>query len=117
MAGDLLVHHEPRLLLHLDRKDETVHGSLQRTLHRSAATGAAMKNDTPKSGKNKKAAAKNSSSSQQAVQDAPVAILDDETLRTQRRVAQLRDKLRHALDDPEKRKQMVDAIRVMMRGG
>ena len=43
-------------------------------------------------------------------------VLDEETLRTQRRVAQLRDKIRHAMDDPEKRKQMVDAIRIMMHG-
>jgi hypothetical protein len=43
-------------------------------------------------------------------------ILDAETLRIQRRVAQLRDKIRHALDDPEKRQQMVEAIRIMMHG-
>lgn len=49
-----------------------------------------------------------------AVKQAPEPALDTETLATQRRVAQLRDKIRHALDDPEKRQQMVDAIRVMM---
>jgi hypothetical protein len=46
----------------------------------------------------------------------PPPLLDAETLRTQRRVAQLRDKIRHALDDPEKRQQMVEAIRTMMHG-
>jgi len=47
----------------------------------------------------------------------PEPVLDAETLATQRRVAQLRDKIRHALDDPEKRQQMVEAIRVMMHSG
>ena len=75
-----------------------------------------LKADKSKSGKNRKATTKEGAAKKQATQDAPAAILDDETLRTQRRVAQLRDKLRHAMDDPEKRKQMVDAIRVMMRG-
>jgi hypothetical protein len=49
-----------------------------------------------------------------AAKQAPEPLLDAETLATQRRVAQLRDKIRHALDDPEKRQQMVEAIRVMM---
>ena len=40
--------------------------------------------------------------------------LDNETHRIERRVASLRDKLRIALDDPEKRQQMVEAIRMMM---
>jgi hypothetical protein len=47
--------------------------------------------------------------------DAPEPPLDAETLRLQKRVAEIRDKLRVALDDPEKRQQMVEAIRVMMR--
>jgi hypothetical protein len=41
---------------------------------------------------------------------------DADARRRQLRVANLRDKIRHALDDPDKRQQLVEAIRVMMRG-
>jgi hypothetical protein len=62
----------------------------------------------PGQGKVKSAAQKKG-----AATDAP--ILDAETRRDQLRIAKARDKLRMALDDPEKRKQMVEAIRAMMR--
>lgn len=41
-------------------------------------------------------------------------VFDAETKRAQRRVARTRDKLTKALEDPEMRKQMVEAIRQMM---
>jgi hypothetical protein len=66
-----------------------------------------VKRDKPKSGKGKRPG-KN---------DAPPPPLDAEALRLQHRVAEIRDKLRVALDDPEKRQQMVEAIRSMMRTG
>ncbi len=47
-----------------------------------------------------------------AANDAEV--FDKETKRTQMRVAKTHDKLSKALDDPEMRKQMVEAIRRMM---
>ncbi len=49
-----------------------------------------------------------------AVEEA--ALGDADARRQQVRVANLRDKIRHALDDPDKRQQLVEAIRVMMRG-
>jgi len=81
-----------------------------------------MKSQTPSENKPKENKPKSKSvkparpKKKAAASEAPAPILDAETRRTQRRVAQLRDKLRHALDDPEKRKQMVEAIRFMMRG-
>jgi len=47
-------------------------------------------------------------------EDSPLG--DAEARRRQVRVANLRDKIRTALDDPDKRQQLVDAIRTMMRG-
>jgi hypothetical protein len=70
-----------------------------------------VNDNTKKPGRAKKPSKKKKA----ADSNAPAPILDEETMRTQRRVAQLRDKLRNALDDPEKRKQMVEAIRSMMR--
>ena len=40
---------------------------------------------------------------------------DAATKRAQKRVAKTRDKLAKALEDPEMRRQMVEAIRAMMR--
>ena len=42
-------------------------------------------------------------------------IFDADTRRAQLRVAKMRDKLRKAMDDPEMRKQMVNAMRMMMQ--
>jgi len=67
-----------------------------------------MKNGKPKAPKKKAQKGEKAAA-------APPPPLDAETLRTQRRVAQLRDKIRHALDDPDKRQQMVEAIRSMMQ--
>jgi hypothetical protein len=50
-----------------------------------------------------------------AANDAEV--FDAETKRAQRRVAKTRDKLHKALQDPDMRQQMVEAIRQMMRQG
>jgi len=44
-------------------------------------------------------------------------VFDAETKRTQRRIARTRDKISKALEDPEMRKQMVEAIRAMMHKG
>lgn len=74
-----------------------------------------MKNGKSKPPKTKGQAAKKAAASS-AMPNVNAPILDAETRRTQRRVAQLRDKIRHALDDPEKRQQMVEAIRSMMQG-
>ncbi len=41
-------------------------------------------------------------------------LFDAETLRAQKRIARTRDKISKALDNPEMRQQMVEAIRRMM---
>ncbi|TAL01680.1 MAG: hypothetical protein EPO08_09590 [Rhodospirillaceae bacterium] len=69
-----------------------------------------------KDGKAKPGKAKEKSTAKKKAAATGDPIFDAETRRAQLRVAKARDKLRMALDDPEKRKQMVEAIRTMMRG-
>ena len=75
-----------------------------------------MKRDKPKpSSKQPRKPVKPQKPTKTTAAKAEELLGDADTRRSQRRVAMLRDKIRVAMDDPNKRQQIVEAIRVMMR--